>query len=74
MSVCVKLCRRLQVLLVHRVPHTQSFYHHRIQRTLHVPQPASADHAQRTGEAADVYALLYSFSYNETFCAAVCAC
>lgn len=35
---------------VHCIPQTKSLYNDRIQPALHVPQPESADHAQRTGE------------------------
>lgn len=40
------------MLPVHCVSNAESLYDDRIQRTLHVPQPQSADHAQWTGEAA----------------------
>ena len=38
------------MLPVHCVPQTESLYSNRLQPTLHVPQPESADHAQRIGE------------------------
>lgn len=40
------------MLPVHCVPQTESLYSNRIQPTLHVPQPKSADYAKRTGESA----------------------
>lgn len=39
------------MLPVHRIPQTQNLYNDRIQPTLYVSQPESADHAKRTGEA-----------------------
>lgn len=48
------MCRWLQMLPVHCVPQPESLYSNRIQPTLYVPQPESADHAQRTGETTQV--------------------
>lgn len=37
------------------VPHSESLYSNRIQRPLHVSQPAPTDNAQRTGETAQTH-------------------